>query len=375
MLKVLHFYKTYYPDTFGGIEQVIYQLSEAGISHEIDSSTLSLTTRDNIKCEIIGRHRANYAATAFEFASTPFSFDAIKRFKQLAEQADIIHYHFPYPFMDMLHFICGINKPTVLSYHSDIVKQKMALKFYAPLMDKFLNSVNYIVAATPNYVASSTVLQKHIDKVKVIPYGLDRSSYPPISEERINYWKEKVGEKFFLFIGAFRYYKGLHILLEAVKSTNLPLVIIGGGNSETEAQLKGFAKKNELNNVIFLGALPDTDKVALLHLSYSVVFPSCLRSEAFGITLLEGAMFGKPLICCDIQTGTTFINIDKVTGLVVPPFDAPALRDAMIHLQASPELAKEYGKNALQRFETHFTSSLMSQSYFQLYYSLMGSKE
>lgn len=371
MLKVLHFYKTYYPDTFGGIEQVIYQLSEAGTSHGIDSTTLSLSTRGNIQNKTIGKHRANYAATSFEFASTPFSFDAIKRFKQLAEQADIIHYHFPYPFMDMLHFMCGISKPTVLSYHSDIVKQKMALKFYAPLMDKFLNSVDYIVAATPNYVASSSVLQKHMKKVKVIPYGLDRSSYPTVNDERVNYWKGKVGENFFLFIGAFRYYKGLHILLEAVKSTDLPLVIIGGGTPEAEAQLKEFAAKNNLNNVIFLGALPDIDKVALLYLSYSVVFPSCLRSEAFGITLLEGAMFGKPLICCDIQTGTTFINIDKVTGSVVPPFDAPALRDAMLHLQASPELAAEYGKNALQRFETHFTSSLMSQSYFGLYHSLI----
>lgn len=374
MLKVLHFYKTYYPDTFGGIEQVIYQLSEAGTSHGIDSTTLSLSTRGNIENEKIGRHRSNYSATAFEFASTPFSFHAIKRFKKLAEKADIIHYHFPYPFMDMLHFICGINKPTVLSYHSDIVKQKMALKFYSPLMDKFLNAVNYIVAATPNYVESSSVLQKHLDKVKVIPYGLDRSSYPPLNPERVEYWKEQVGERFFLFIGAFRYYKGLHILLEAVKSTDLPLVIIGGGSAETETQLKEFADKNDLKNVKFLGALPDVDKVALLHLSYSVVFPSCLRSEAFGITLLEGAMFGKPLICCDINTGTTFINIDKVTGLVVPPFDSVALRDAMMHLRDSPELALEYGDNALLRFQTHFTSSRMSESYFKLYYSLIPNK-
>lgn len=48
MLKVLHFYKTYYPDTFGGIEQVIYQLSESGVEHNIESSVLTLSKRGNI---------------------------------------------------------------------------------------------------------------------------------------------------------------------------------------------------------------------------------------------------------------------------------------------------------------------------------------
>lgn len=45
MLKVLHFYKTYYPDTFGGIEQVIYQLSESGLNFGVESTVLSLSKR------------------------------------------------------------------------------------------------------------------------------------------------------------------------------------------------------------------------------------------------------------------------------------------------------------------------------------------
>ena len=369
MLKVLHFYKTYYPDSFGGIEQVIFQLSEAGACHQIESTTLSLSTRGDIDNERVGMHTAYYAATNFEVASTPFSVSAISKFKALAAQADIIHYHFPYPFMDLVHFIAGVKKPTVVSYHSDIVKQKLALKMYTPLMNQFLSSVDCIVAASPNYVETSPVLQKYLPKVKVIPYGLDKKSYPVADEAHLERWRQQVGDRFFLFVGAFRYYKGLHILLEAIQHTDFPLVIIGAG--PIEAELKQQAQDLGLKNIHFLGALPDEDKAALLELCYSVVFPSHLRSEAFGITLLEGAMYGKPLISSEIGTGTTYINIDQETGVVVPPSDPQALRAAMTTLWQDPELVQRYGENAAKRFQALFTSERMAESYIELYQQLI----
>lgn len=370
MLKVLHFYKTYYPDSFGGIEQVIFQLSEAGACHQIESTTLSLSTRGDIDDERVGMHTAHYAATNFEVASTPFSVSAISKFKALAAQADIIHYHFPYPFMDLVHFIAGVKKPTVVSYHSDIVKQKLALKMYTPLMNQFLSSVDCIVAASPNYVETSPVLQKYLPKVKVIPYGLDKKSYPVADEAHLERWRQQVGDRFFLFVGAFRYYKGLHILLEAIQHTDFPLVIIGAG--PIEAELKQQAQDLGLKNIHFLGALPDEDKATLLELCYSVVFPSHLRSEAFGITLLEGAMYGKPLISSEIGTGTTYINIDQETGVVVPPSDPQALRAAMTTLWQDPELAQRYGENAAKRFQALFTSERMAESYIELYQQLIS---
>lgn len=370
MLKVLHFYKTYYPDTFGGIEQVIYQLSESAVKYNVESTVLSLSKRGDIDNQLIGVQRVFYAKTNFEVASTPFSLSCIKKFKELAKQADIIHYHYPFPFMDMIHFLCRINKPTVVSYHSDIVKQKFISRLYSPLMNRFLNSVDSIVAASPNYAKTSNVLQKFESKVKIIPYGLNEKSYPNVSDDKLNYWREKVGDKFFLFIGAFRYYKGLHTLLEAVHSTTLPVVIVGGGGIEQELRLK--AKELNLSNVHFVGALNDEDKTTLLQLCYSVVFPSHLRSEAFGITLLEGAMFGKPLISCEIGTGTSYINIDKYTGIVVPPANTLKLREAMNELWDSPKLARLYGNNAYERFNKTFTSVEMSKQYFLLYKGLLS---
>lgn len=368
MLKILHFYKTYYPDTFGGIEQVIFQLSEGGADYGFSSEVLSFSSRGKVVGECVSKHTTHCEGINFSVASTPFSWAGIKRFKELAKQVDVIHYHFPFPFMDMVHFISGVKKPTVVSYHSDIVKQKSLLKFYTPLMELFLSKVDRIVAASPNYVETSHVLQKFKDKVSVIPYGLDEKSYPKSTELKLNQWRERLPSRFFLFIGAFRYYKGLHILLEAARGTDYPIVIVGSGPAENE--LKKQAQEIGLTNIYFVGALGDEDKIALLELSYALIFPSHLRSEAFGISLLEGAMYQKPLISCEIGTGTTFINIDKLTGIAVPPCDVEALRLAMDTLWNSPELAKEYGINARRRYEKVFTSHQMVEKYSQIYYSL-----
>jgi len=103
-----------------------------------------------------------------------------------------------------------------------------------------------------------------------------------------------------------------------------------------------------------------------------VVFPSHLRSEAFGISLLEGAMFGKPMISSEIGTGTTFINIADETGLVVPPGDPVALRHAMRHLWERPELAAEMGRRAEKRYWQYFTADQMVADYVGLYRELAG---
>jgi glycosyltransferase involved in cell wall biosynthesis len=353
----------------GGIEQVIHQLATGSVKLGIKVDILSLSkNKDLSKIEING-YWIHYVPLNFEIASTGVSLKAFWRFYQLAKQADIIHYHFPWPYMDVLHFLLRIRKPTVLTYHSDIIRQRTLNRLYRPLKDLFLKSMNQIVATSPNYITSSTVLAKNKDRVKVIPIGLDRANYPDVDLDRLKFWRDIIGPKFFLFVGVIRYYKGLHILLEAMKGIDYPLVIVGAGPIEQE--LHEQSNKLGLHNIHFLGYQSDQDKVALLTLSYAVVFPSHLRSEAFGVSLLEGAMFGKPLISSEIGTGTTYINIADETGLVVPPSDPKALRQAMIYLWENSEQAAEMGKCAERRYWQFFTADKMVSSYTELYNNLV----
>lgn len=367
-MKVLHFYKTSFPDTIGGVEQVISEIARGSARYGIETNILSLTDQDIPSILEIDGYQINRAKMNFQIASTGFSFSAFSRFKELATAADLVHYHFPWPFMDIVHFVTRVKKPTLVTYHSDIIRQKTLLRLYEPLQARFLRSVDKIIATSPNYLRTSQVLQGFTEKTEVIPIGIDRASYPKSSLETKAKWTALIGPKFYLFIGVLRYYKGLHVLLDAAVGTNFPIVIVGAGPTETELKRQAIALG--LKHIHFLGHVSDVDKVALLDLSFAVVFPSHLRSEAFGVSLLEGAMFGKPLISSEIGTGTSYINVHEKTGLLVRPSDSESLRNAMRYLWENPKLASEMGRQAGFRYGELFTADLMVDSYIRSYVSL-----
>ena len=369
-LRVLHVYKTYYPDTQGGLEETIRQICLGTQRCGVVSKVFALS--NNPAPHDIERDEASVtqARNQIEIASCPMSFPAFKQFKQLVGWADIIHYHFPWPFADMLHLAIRPKKPTLVTYHSDVVRQKWLNIVYSPLQNWFLNSVTKIICTSPNYFATSDVLTKVGDKVDIIPIGLDENSYhldvPGVGIEE----PDGNASGFFLFVGVLRYYKGLHILLDAMKDAPFRVVIVGSG--PTERELKEQAAKLELTNVTFTGFVSDEVKNSLIRRSLAIVFPSYLRSEAFGVTLLEGALHGKPLISTEVGSGTSHVNVHGETGLVVPPGSPKALRKAMDKLYRSPQAAKEMGRNARLRYQKLFTGRLMGERYHATYEQLVG---
>lgn len=367
-MRILHVYKSYYPDTVGGIEQVIAQLGVGltSLGDECRIFTLSRQPEPPVLKRPEGEvHRSR---TSLEISSNPMSLTAFGEFRRQLAWADVVHYQFPWPFADMLHLQAGCKKPSVLSYQSDIVRQKLMMQVYTPLMNHFLRSVGAVVATSPQYRESSPVLQGLGDSVRVIPNGVDEASYPRPDPQAVAQWRERVGDGFFLFVGVLRYYKGLQTLLEAAKGSFANIVIAGTG-PEAE-RLREHAESEGLTNVRFLGSVSDADKVCLLQLARGFVFPSHLRSEAFGMSLVEAAMLAKPMISCDIGTGTSFINVHGVTGWNVPPQDPTALREAMRKLQDAPDEALAMGAAARRRFEELFTARRMAQAYQDLYREL-----
>lgn len=371
-MRVLHFFKTYYPDTTGGIEQVMYQLCQGSRALGVDGQVLTLSPEPEPAQIQVADHSVTRVKENFNLASTGFSLPVFSAFKEMAAEADLVHFHFPWPWMDLVHFATRHGKPTVLSYHSDIIKQRTLLKLYAPLMNQMLKSMDRILVASPNYQRTSETLKPFADKTVVVPYGLDADAYPQVSAERMAFWRGQVPEKFFLFVGVLRYYKGLDSVLEAMKGVDYPLLILGSGPQEQE--LKAQAERLQLRNVRFLGRLDDEDKACLLQLCYALAFPSHLRSEAFGISLLEASMYGKPMVSCEIGTGTTYVNIHEQTGLAVPPADPLALREALRRLWENPEQARQFGAQAKNRFEQLFTAERMCASTVEVYREVLMHK-
>ncbi|MCB1855987.1 MAG: glycosyltransferase [Halieaceae bacterium] len=373
-MKVLHVYRTYFPDSQGGLEEVIRQICLASGSHGVRSRVFTLSDEPfphflpRVEAEVIRVRKT------FEIASCGFALTGMRRFAREVQWADIVHYHYPWPFSDLMYLMVGRQRPAILTYHSDIVRQQFLLSVYRPLMSRYLDAMDMIVATSPNYFATSEVLARYGDKVEVIPIGLNEPSYPPLDEQNKDRARvrERYGQDFFLFVGVLRYYKGLHILLDAIQGAEYKVVIVGSG--PVEAELRRQAMRLGLDNVIFAGFVSDREKMALFSLCRAVVFPSYLRSEAFGVTLLEGAMSSRPLISAEVGSGTSHVNIHGETGLVVPPGNSVALRAAMDELYRDADKARRMGARARLRYEQLFTGSNMGARYADAYRRILAAR-
>jgi len=372
-MRVLHFYKTFAPDSFGGTQSVIRDIARGTEPFGVETQVLSLSRNPDGNSVHVDGVWARKARLHLELASTGLSLSVLSVFKDMAQDADLIHYHFPWPMMDVIHFLSRTDKPTVVTYHSDIVKQRWLKAAYEPLMHRFLDSVNGIIATSPPYLETSPVLMRHRDKVTVIPIGTDDIARRQFPEARRASWRNRLGPRFFVFIGALRYYKGLDFLLEAAAETGFPVAIIGTGRRSQ--QLADTIAARRLGNVHLLGEVSDDEKALLLDMAYGFVFPSHLRSEAFGVALLEAAASRLPLITCEIGTGTSYVNRAGETGLVVPPADPSALANAMRSLWADPVGTDRMGNNARRRYETLFTSKQMGAAHAALYARLLGAEQ
>ncbi|MCZ4374012.1 glycosyltransferase family 4 protein [Vibrio diazotrophicus] len=367
-MKVLQVYRTCYPETNGGVEQVIRFIASGTTTLGVETKILTLSDNDAPPYNCEGTEIIPVKKT-FEVSSNGFALKLISEFKKLSEWADIIHYHYPWPSGDLISLFNTAKKPSLVTYHSDIVKQKFLKILYKPLEIHFLNHVNIIVATSPQYAQTSTNLQKYKNKVRVIPLAIDEATYPTPQSSTIEQWRDKVGEGFFLFVGVLRYYKGLDYLLEAARINNLPVVIAGDGPER--AKIEDYISKHNLDNVKLVGFISEEDKVALHLLSKAFVFPSHLRSEAFGISLIEAQMYSKPIISSDIGTGSSYVNINDETGLVVPPADSQSFSDAMLKIENNADLCKTFGVNSRTRFEQKFTTQRYAKSYFNFYHELI----
>lgn len=368
-MKVLHVYRTYFPDPPGGLQEAIRQICLAVRPFGVENTIFTLSP-DPVPSVIerpegrVVRCRSWAAPASCDLGGV----EAFRRFRALATEADVIHYLFPWPFADVLHQAVRPQRPAVLTYISDIVRQRWLGAAYAPVMRRTLASVDAIVANAPAYALTSPVLSAPgvRERVSVIPLGIDEASYPDRGDAEI---LARLGlgpaEPFLLFIGVLRYYKGLHHLLEAAAAVNGRIVIAGSG-PEGEA-LRARARALGLSNVLFAGQVTDAEKRALLEGCRALVLPSHLRSEAYGMVLVEAAMVGKPMISCEIGTGTSFVNIDGETGLVVPPADPDALASALRTLLEDEALAVCLGRAARKRYAEMFSGEALGRAYAALF--------
>jgi rhamnosyl/mannosyltransferase len=304
------------------------------------------------------------AARSLHLASTPLSLAMARLARRL--RPDVVHLHFPYPPGDLAYLALPERVPLVLTYHSDIVRQRTLLRVYRPLLELTLRRAARILPTSPNYMVSSPFLRHHAARCAVVPLGIDATRFAQADARRVAAVRARYDAPLVLFVGRLRYYKGLHILIDAMPAVRGKL-LIGGSGPERERLEQQAARLGLAQRVHFLGDIPDDDLPALLHAADVFVMPAHLRAEALGLAQIEALASGLPCVSTELGTGTSFANRHGETGLVVPPGDAVALSQALNTLLDDAELRGRLGAAGRQRVVRLFTCERMIGSVEAIY--------
>jgi glycosyltransferase involved in cell wall biosynthesis len=357
MLRVVHVYKDIYP-VVGGMENHVRLLCRE-LSRFPDIQPRILVTSPD-RHSSIGRldgvpvtRTARIAAPA----STPLS--PRLAFELRRQRPDLVHLHFPYPVGEVAALLAVPSVPTIITYQSDIVRQRSLLVLYGPLLRRVLSRASAIIATTEAYLEGSPWLAPNRDRCVVIPLGIDLQPFLSVTP--------RGDGRTILFVGRFRYYKGLQFLIDAlphVPDARLLLVGSGGQERELRAQVEQLGLSNRVE---FLGNVSDEDLPSVYGRADLFVLPACERSEAFGLVLVEAAASGLPLISTELGTGTSYVNLHGETGLVVPPRDSGALAGAIQTLLGDPPARTRYGAAARARAVSHFAIERVAEQVAALY--------
>ncbi len=367
-MKILHVYKDYFP-VYGGIENHVRLLAEAEAAQGHQVTVLVTSRGRHTETTTLNGVKVIKAARLWHIASTPISLALPATLARL--RPDIAHLHFPYPLGEISQYALGHARRTLITYHSDIVRQKRILRFYRPLLWRVLHRADRIIATSPQYAASSPFLSRLTDKVTVIPLGIDPAPFlaaPRLSATAAQHLDSlPKGSVLILFVGKLRYYKGVDVLLEAL--TALPgaaLLLVGDGPMRGAWQ--ALAHKLRLTGrVRFAGEVANEDLAAYYHAADVFVLPANSRAEAFGLVQLEAMASGLPVVCTEVQSGTSFVNEGGVTGFVVPPREPEALRRALQKLIENPDLRRQRGAAGRERLLRRFTAGKMVAQTLALY--------
>lgn len=367
--KVLHIYKDYYPPVVGGIENSINLICQ-GVKDAYDVTVLVANTKPQTDYEEIDGIKVIKALSFGRIASAPLC----PTFPMLLNKhaGDILHFHVPNPTGDLSYLLTKPPGKAVVTYHSDVVRQKWAMGVYGIFLRRFLRKVTTIMPTSPNYIDSSPFLHEVRDKCHVVPLGIDLSSFrlTPKIEASAQKIKMKYGSPIVIFVGKLRYYKGLDFLLEAMKHIDAHLLIIGDG-PEKEHLKKVRQPSPAKEKIHLLGEISDEEKVVHLHAADVFCLPSHLRSEAFGICQIEAMACGVPVVSTALDTGVPFVNQHEQTGLIVPPHDPGALAKAITTLLSNHELRSSMGNAAKKRAESVFSSDKMVDFIKDIYGSIL----
>lgn len=281
-----------------------------------------------------------------------------KIFQQLANSYTLYKYvqkiNPDYILTDALNFLYVI--PTLCFHH------KTTLLLHDPLAHSGENQIRYRIKKRLNLkIASQYILfnQKqiipfrefyHIYKKRISSTFLSIYEYLylydniRISNNEIKQINTDSNFTYILFFGRISKYKGIEYLLRAYHELkeerqieNLKLIVAGGGNFDFDIE-----RYRDDNIIIFNYFLPTEELVALIKKSIFVICPYVDATQS-GV-VMSSYTFLKPVIVTNVG-GLPEMVADNQTGIIIPPKNVGALKNAILYLYSNPLVCKQMKDN------------------------------
>jgi glycosyltransferase involved in cell wall biosynthesis len=370
-IRVCHLGK-YYPPSAGGIESHVHTLAraQAGLGLSVRVFCVNhrpgpTVTEQDGAVEVV---RFGRAASAAKLDVCPDLRAALVRV-----EADILHLHVPNPTMILALFGARVRTPMVVTYHSDLIRQRVRGALFRPIERLVYRRVRAILPTSPLYPAGSRFLRAYADRLQVLPHGIDLEPYlAPTAEDQAAaaQIRARYAQPLWLGCGRLVYYKGFGNAIQALDHVPGTLMLIGEGPDQSALQDEA-RRLGVRDRVVFLGHVP---RLAPYYLAADAFwFPSNARSEAFGIVQVEAMASGCPVINTHIpHSGVSWVSPHEETGLTVPVDDPLALAAAANRLLTEPGLRDRLAAAARARAIQEFDHRTMAERSLAIYRGILA---
>ncbi len=191
---------------------------------------------------------------------------------------------------------------------------------------------------------SKSLYQKLPVRARVIYGGVDTERFCPSEDRR---------QHRLLHVGRILPHKGIHLLLEALpQGVGLDIV----GPAVDESYLRLLQEKAQGKDVQFYTHLRDEEMIHRYRLCLATVLPATLDSGF--TTAMESFSCGTPVIAASVGSLPEIIR-EGLTGFLIPPNNAAALRERIETLLAHPSETEAMGRRARNEALLRFTWSVV----------------
>jgi len=340
----------------GGIERNIGYLSRAALKTGYKITALVSRPKGASAMEIVNDVQEIRTKPLFKIFKVPIMPDY---YRCLAEiNPDIVHAHGTVPNVSdvAIYYAWKHNKPSLFNYAFDGNAESKLGSIFADIYNGSINlstvkRASKVTATSYSYAESSPVLRHILNRIEVIPRGVELDRFnPAIDTGNI---KEKYNippGKTIFFAGRFVKYKGLEYLLRAMKHVEQGTLIIAG-KGEEELRLKKLVHDLNIINVKFIGLISHQELPRLYKASDVYVLPSISRGENFGIAALEAMACGTPVVASDLP-GVRELVTDE-SGIKIKPKDIIGIANAINTVLSDDNLRSRMSLSARKNAENY----------------------